>query len=143
MITPLQLYEEDLQRPGFSADAAQKNAVQRTQKLYEELLESVTHHHSRLLNLGHKFLHIKKPLIRGLYLWGGIGRGKTHLVDNFYSTLPFEQKNRLHFHRFMWKIHNELKTLKYKQNPLQIVANRIATAVKDMSLRYDGHALLF
>lgn len=126
MITPLQLYEKDLQRPGFSADAAQKNAVQRTQKLYEELLDSVTHHHGRLADLRHKFLHIKKRPIRGLYLWGGIGRGKTHLVDNFYSTLPFEQKNRLHFHRFMWKIHNELKTLKNKQNPLCIVASRIA-----------------
>jgi len=124
MITPIQLYEKDLQRPDFAADAAQKNAVQRTQKLYEELLESVKKHHGRLLNL--KFLPVKKPSVRGLYVWGGIGRGKTYLVDNFYASLPFEQKMRLHFHRFMWQIHHELRNSRNQTNPLDLVADQFA-----------------
>jgi cell division protein ZapE len=130
MITPIQLYEKDLQRPDFAADVAQKDAVQRTQKLYEALLESVKKHHGRLFNL----TFVKKPSVRGLYMWGGIGRGKTYLVDNFYVSLPLERKMRLHFHRFMWQIHHELRNLRNQTNPLGLVADRFAKRAQVLCL---------
>ena len=62
----------------------------------------------------------------GLYLWGGVGRGKTYLMDLFFECLPFEAKHRMHFHRFMLRVHNELKDLQGIANPLAGVADRIA-----------------
>ena len=62
----------------------------------------------------------------GLYLWGGVGRGKTYLMDLFFECLPFEAKHRMHFHRFMLRVHNELKELQGIANPLAGVADRIA-----------------
>ncbi len=67
----------------------------------------------------------QKP-VKGLYFWGGVGRGKTYLVDTFFDALPFEQKVRTHFHRFMKRVHEELKTLKDQKNPLTVIARRFA-----------------
>ncbi|MDE0841168.1 MAG: cell division protein ZapE, partial [Porticoccaceae bacterium] len=63
---------------------------------------------------------------QGLYFWGGVGRGKTYLMDNFYDCLPFSDKMRVHFHRFMRRIHSELRQLKGQVNPLEKVADRLA-----------------
>ncbi len=134
MTTPLELYQRDLQRSDFAIDYTQRETVQRTQTLYDNLLDAVTKHHGRLAALRHKFLQSKKIPVRGLYIWGGVGRGKTYLVDNFYHSLPFEQKMRLHFHRFMLKIHNDLKALHHRQNPLIIVASRLAEQVRVICL---------
>ncbi|MCK5880777.1 MAG: AFG1 family ATPase, partial [Sinobacterium sp.] len=65
-------------------------------------------------------------LVRGLYFWGGVGRGKTYLMDVFYDCLPFENKMRSHFHRFMQHVHDELRELEGQKNPLHIIAKRIA-----------------
>ncbi len=62
----------------------------------------------------------------GLYLWGGVGRGKTYLVDNFFDSLPCERKMRVHFHRFMQRVHSELTALEGEKNPLEAVADRLA-----------------
>ena len=61
--------------------------------------------------------------VKGLYLWGGVGRGKTLLTDMFYASVPFEQKSRLHFHRFMKNIHEELNALGEVENPLSLIAD--------------------
>ena len=58
------------------------------------------------------------PQVQGLYFWGGVGRGKTYLVDTFYEALPFPEKMRTHFHRFMQRVHNELTHYKGEKNPL-------------------------
>lgn len=63
---------------------------------------------------------------RGLYLWGGVGRGKTYLMDVFYDSLPFEAKRRLHFHRFMQDIHHQLTLKKGQANPLEKIADDLA-----------------
>jgi cell division protein ZapE len=63
---------------------------------------------------------------QGLYLWGGVGRGKTHLMDIFFDALPFERKLRVHFHRFMQRVHNALTEHGGAKNPLEQVAEDIA-----------------
>jgi len=63
---------------------------------------------------------------KGLYLWGGVGRGKTHLCDLFFDAVPITEKRRLHFHRFMQQIHDDLNALGQVENPLKIVADRWA-----------------
>lgn len=68
--------------------------------------------------------------IKGVYFWGGVGRGKTYLMDNFYESLPFEKKMRAHFHRFMRRVHRELTQLKGEKNPLEKVADRIASEAR-------------
>jgi len=67
---------------------------------------------------------------RGIYLWGGVGRGKTYLVDAFYDSLPFEEKMRMHFHRFMRYVHAELRVLTERKDPLELVADRFANEVR-------------
>ena len=85
--------------------------------------------HGRLVRqrtrLWHR-LRRRRSAPAGLYLWGGVGRGKTYLMDLFFECLPFEEKLRLHFHRFMRRVHGELKALERVANPLTHVAERMA-----------------
>jgi cell division protein ZapE len=120
-MTPLQRYQQDLLRPDFVADAAQKNAVEHLQRLYDALL--VRHNNRNFFSA--LFRRHAKPC-QGLYFWGGVGRGKTYLMDTFFDALPFDKKMRLHFHRFMRRVHQELRSLKDRKNPLDIVADRLA-----------------
>ena len=122
-MTPLQRYQADLQRPDFFHDAAQENAVRHLQRLYDDLV-AAQQQSSGLL--GKLFGKKAQGPIKGIYFWGGVGRGKTYLVDTFFDALPFEQKMRTHFHRFMKRVHEELKTLKGEKNPLPIIAKRFA-----------------
>jgi cell division protein ZapE len=74
------------------------------------------------------------PAVRGLYLWGGVGRGKTYLVDTFFDALPLERKQRIHFHSFMRAVHAELKQLQNQQDPLRVVARRFAETARVICL---------
>jgi len=67
-----------------------------------------------------------RETVRGLYIWGGVGRGKTFLMDLFFESLPIEQKRRIHFHRMMHDVHERLKTLSFVEDPLDKVAAGIA-----------------
>ena len=107
---------------GIVLDEAQQHAVDRLQRLYDSLLESEVRK-SRFL---HKLFGGKQHYVRGLYLWGGVGRGKSFLMDVFFSSVPLEHKKRVHFHRFMQDVHAELDTIKHHADPLVIVAQRIA-----------------
>ena len=121
-MTPLARYQADLQRPDFFHDAAQENAVRHLQRLYDELVAD-----SKASGLlGKLFAKKRQGPVKGLYFWGGVGRGKTYLVDTFFDALPFEQKMRTHFHRFMKRVHEEMKTLKGEKNPLTIICKRFA-----------------
>ncbi len=128
-MTPLELYKKDLERDDFSYDAAQEMAVKHLQRLYDELVAEYESAKSRskvatfAKSLKRKK---KKEPLQGIYFWGGVGRGKTYLVDTFYDALPFERKIRTHFHRFMQRVHQELIDLEGQSNPLQQVADRIA-----------------
>lgn len=103
---------------GFSLDEAQLQAVGRLQHLYRELQASKP---TGWLNR----LWQQEP-VRGLYLWGGVGRGKSFLMDGFFACAPVEHKKRIHFHRFMQEVHSELQGLKGVADPLISVARHIA-----------------
>jgi len=125
-LSPLQRYLRDLEKEGFHEDAAQRMAVEKLQQLYEALINDEEERTKQAARLFGKFRKKKPEPVKGLYFWGGVGRGKTYLMDNFYESLPFERKMRIHFHRFMQRVHSELKTLDGKANPLLIVADRLA-----------------
>src|SRR5207245_7255538 len=73
-----------------------------------------------------KRLVVHPTLPRGVYLWGGVGRGKSFLMDSFYRCLPLVRKRRVHFHHFMRDVHRELEELKGRDDPLSALAERIA-----------------
>ncbi|CAA0096033.1 cell division protein ZapE [Zhongshania aliphaticivorans] len=128
MSTPIQRYQHDLTQADFSYDPAQEYAVQCLQRLYDDLLAQPASRGGFFARVGAKLSGRGAPpsVTRGLYFWGGVGRGKTYLMDTFFDTLPFENKMRAHFHRFMQRVHRELKSLSGEKNPLVIVADRIA-----------------
>lgn len=125
-ITPLSKYEADIASGGFTEDAAQRRAVEALQRLYEDMLRFRQQQSGGLLNTLKSWLGKTPQAPQGIYFWGGVGRGKTYLVDTFFDTLPFEQKLRVHFHRFMHRVHKELKELKGKSDPLPIIADKLA-----------------
>ena len=122
-MTPLERYQADLKRPDFFHDAAQETAVRHLQRLYDDL---VADSKSKPGMFGKLFGKKQAAPVKGLYFWGGVGRGKTYLVDTFFDALPFERKVRTHFHRFMKRVHEEMRTLKGEKNPLTIIGKRFA-----------------
>ena len=75
-----------------------------------------------------------RPPVRGIYLWGGVGRGKTYLMDLFHQSLPFADKRRLHFHRFMRRVHDDLRRCAGRADPLRRVAARFAADARVLCL---------
>lgn len=125
-LSPLQRYLKDLDKEGFVADPAQKMAVDKLQRLYEALVVDESIRNNEAKRWFTKFSKKKLVPVKGLYFWGGVGRGKTYLMDNFYESLPFQNKMRIHFHRFMQRVHAELTSLNDQKNPLIIVAKRLS-----------------
>ena len=126
MTTPWQRYQADLQREEFSHDPAQEQAVLLLQDLFERLTARPSTQRTGVRALFDRFRKVPLEPETGLYLWGGVGRGKTYLVDAFYDCVPFERKLRVHFHRFMQRVHQELAQLEGEKNPLEIVAEKLA-----------------
>ena len=136
-LTPLECYYRDINQQGFNNDPAQKIAVEHTQRLYDQLNKTVTTQNqdpSIFRSLFRRKKTTNNSCVKGLYFWGGVGRGKTYLLDNFFNCLPLLEKDRIHFHRFMQSVHRELKSVKNTQDPLKIVANQIAGNVKVICL---------
>ncbi|KMQ75646.1 putative ATPase [Marinobacter subterrani] len=125
-LTPWQRYQKDLERPDFQKDPAQEDAVRRLQSLYDKLVEAESDRNKAMTKLRRKLKKGREKPVKGLYFWGGVGRGKTYLMDTFYESLPFDRKMRVHFHRFMQRVHNELKSLKGEKNPLELVSRKFA-----------------
>jgi len=121
-MTPLEKYEQDLKSSALIPDSAQRNAVEHFESLYSLLVKSQDSA-SSMTFFSSLFKRRRSVMpVRGLYLWGGVGRGKTYLMDLFYEALPFEKKMRTHFHRFMRRVHHELRELEEVSNPLDHVA---------------------
>ncbi len=125
-LTPWERYQLDLERPDFRPDAAQEDAVRRLQSLYDKLVEAESDRHRAMAKLRRRLKKGREEPIKGLYFWGGVGRGKTYLMDTFFESLPFQRKMRVHFHRFMQRVHTELRALKGEKNPLELVAKKFA-----------------
>jgi len=129
-MTPLERYEADLQQPNFIADPLQRQAVSHTQRLYNELLTIQIQKPGLLA----RFFRNKSRYTKGLYFMGSTGRGKTYLLDCFYESLPFQEKNRVHFHRFMLDIHDWLKQLPPSPDPLQVIGAAMARRYRVLCL---------
>ena len=112
--------EAELLRRDIVLDAPQERALERLQRLYADLLAFKKARQSLL-----RWVNPPTPP-RGVYFWGGVGRGKSFLMDAFYAALPYRRKTRVHFHAFMRSVHEELRTLKREEDPLSTVAARIA-----------------
>src|SRR6185436_15254465 len=106
---------------GTSLDPAQTAACARLQRLSTELESFRVARQSTL-----KKLFAPPAVPRGIYLWGGVGRGKTFLMDGFFATTAIRRKTRIHFHAFMRDVHDDLAELKREVDPLAMVAERIA-----------------
>lgn len=128
-MTPIQRYQSDLEKGKIKPDDKQKQAVQYTQRLFLALNTASQEKRNFFLSL-----FKQKKSVRGLYLWGGTGRGKTYLVDSFYECLPGNKKYRVHFHRFMLDIHQQLEKLPKSPNPLQIIAIQLAEKINVLCL---------
>lgn len=119
-MTPFEQYQRDLTRPDFHHDVTQARAVDALQDLYERLLADAARRRGM-------FGKWRRPQSQtGLYMWGGVGRGKTYLMDVFYESLPFADKERMHFHRFMQYIHREMRARQGEKNPLEGIARDFA-----------------
>ena len=115
------LYRKSLAQRGFVSDAAQWRAVERLQRLYDEWSAYKAQRNTAL-----KRLLVKPAPPKGVYLWGGVGRGKSFLMDAFFLCVPLVRKRRVHFHHFMREIHRELDQLKGTEDPIAAVAARTA-----------------
>lgn len=133
-MTPAQRYERDLASGILLSDPAQAEALRHFQRVYDDLLEVRRSEQgaglwqkltARLTGTGKD-----RRAVKGLYLYGGVGRGKTWLMDVFYESLPFPDKMRTHFHRFMQRVHAELSGLKQQSNPLETVATKLAAEAR-------------
>lgn len=120
-VSVLDLYRQTLDRRGYISDGSQYTAVQRLQQLFEEWTAYKARRNTAL-----KRLVVRPALPQGVYLWGGVGRGKSFLMDSFYLCLPLRRKRRVHFHHFMRDVHRELEQLKGTEDPLDALATRIA-----------------
>jgi cell division protein ZapE len=127
-LTPNQRYQQDLDANLIDPDKAQRFMVSHLQRLFDECLEFGVCSNVNNNPVARFLRHFQKSKAapKGLYMWGGVGRGKTYLMDLLYECVPAEMKTRTHFHRFMQQVHRELNQLQGQENPLPLVARRIA-----------------
>jgi cell division protein ZapE len=120
-----QVYEAELKARGYASDPAQLHAVAALERCASAWAEYKNQRSNSLKKL------INRPDIpKGVYLYGGVGRGKSFLMDCFYSAVPIRRKTRLHFHEFMREVHRELAELQGTVNPLDTLAERMALKYK-------------
>ena len=125
-------YQESLRRHGYQPDAAQQHAVQRLDDLRRRL-EAADASAGGWLGRLRRASHVRRGAVRGIYLWGGVGRGKTFLMDLFHASLACPAR-RHHFHRFMKDVHGRLGHLRDRADPLPQVAAEIAAEARVLCL---------
>ncbi|UUX97442.1 cell division protein ZapE [Aquabacterium sp. J223] len=116
-----EIYQRTLQERGYSADPAQLRAIDALERCEREWAD----YKARRGNPISKLLR-RPPLPKGVYMYGGVGRGKSFLMDCFFQAVPLTRKTRLHFHEFMREVHRELQELKGTADPLDELGRRIA-----------------
>ena len=118
---PARRYARLIESGAYQPDPAQAAAVAAMQRVHDALTAPGRATHRRLFRRHHAW-----RAVQGLYLWGGVGRGKTWLMDQFFDSLPFAEKQRTHFHRFMLQVHEARKAYLEEQDPVALVAEAIA-----------------
>ena len=121
-MTPLEAYEAKIRQEEMALDDVQYQSM----LVFDQLFDQLTKDPFFLLNKRFYSQFLNVSPIKGVYLWGGVGRGKTLLMDLFYQSLPFEQKTRLHFYRFMQLVHQFLKNVQGTKNPLLAFAKHFS-----------------
>ncbi|MBU0917322.1 cell division protein ZapE [Aquabacterium parvum] len=116
-----QLYEQSLAERGYKADEAQLQGIAALQRCQDEW----ANYKAKRSNALTKMLRYPE-LPRGVYMFGGVGRGKSFIMDCFFNAVPLERKTRLHFHEFMREVHRQLHELKGQQDPLEVLAKRMS-----------------
>ncbi len=120
-------YQLALTQVGIREDSHQCIAVQELQNLYDQII-TIEHKKSSFSTILSRILPTQTTIpVKGCYLWGGVGRGKTWLMDMFFQSIPVNNKARFHFQPFMQYVHAELATVKGQRDPLKLVAAKIAT----------------
>ena len=124
-------YQKLLSNKHLVKDSNQEKIVRALQDLYEEL-DTNNPEDSTIIDRVAAILsrNTNANNIKGLYIWGGVGRGKTFLMDLFFSNLHTQEKLRLHFHRFMDEVHKLLKNYRDEPDPLKLVAKKFANKAK-------------
>lgn len=123
----LDAFGRAMREHGIEADAAQRAAALRLQRFYDELLAFKAARRNGL-----RKLLVHPPLPRGVWFWGGVGRGKSFLMDCFFEAVPYRRKRRVHFHAFMREVHDRLKRFKHEADPLAKVAAQVAKETRLM-----------
>ena len=126
--TPRERYRDELARGILLPDPAQAALVEELDRIHRSLAAAPGG--GMLARLAGRLGRGRREPVRGLYVWGGVGRGKTHLVDLFYRASRLDSKLRMHFHRFMRLVHGELNALPEREDPLRIVAGRLAARAR-------------
>ncbi len=129
-MTLAEQYTAYLSLPGFIDDPAQRAAVMRLEDLTKRLIDARAEEASLTRRLKARLVGERRDLVEGLYMWGGVGRGKTFLMDLFYDCLPFHEKRRTHFHRFMRRVHRDLTQLAGNSDPLESVAQGLSAEAR-------------
>lgn len=119
--SPLTWYQAAAQQPAFIQDAAQQRAIEHLDRLWTELM---MFKRKRNRFLGRSLRSPQVPT--GLYFYGGVGRGKSFLMDAFFGCLPYRRKRRVHFHAFMAEVHKRMRDKRGEPDPLKAVAKNIA-----------------
>lgn len=117
----LDAYEAQLKARGYKSDPEQRAAAQRLQQMYTELVGFKAARRGAL-----RKLFVRAHMPRSVYFWGGVGRGKSFLMDCFFDSVPYRRKRRVHFHAFMQEVQHDLKNFNNAPDPLQRVADRVA-----------------
>jgi cell division protein ZapE len=126
---PLEWYWHFSQRHDFETDSEQLAVLQQLQRLFEELEDYRQYRAGRINRLVTNLGAGRKPP-RGMYIWGGVGRGKSLMMDAFFRVLPHRRKRRVHFHEFMREIHGRMRVLSGEQDPLELIATDIARQLR-------------
>ena len=118
-------YQAELKARGYQSDPAQLRAVDALQRCADDWAA-----YKDKRSNSFKKLFSKPDIPKGVYMYGGVGRGKSFLMDCFYNAVPIRRKTRLHFHEFMREVHRELAGLKGTVNPLDELGKRMARKFK-------------
>ncbi len=124
-MSPWDWYQDRLSRDDFFEDTAQAAVVRSLDQVYRELMNAP----SGKSWLG-RLLPSSAPAVKGLYIWGSVGRGKTWMMDSFHDALTGISKRRVHFHRFMEDVHERLKAYKGKSDPLVDIGRQLASEAR-------------